>query len=206
MVVAVVPEDDVMAGLPAEVWQWAWGRSPSKYSAGTNVRTREAIRRLVTSVGFGQAVVVEWDAVLWRWPEGGFARDGLTASVFESADASFEGRRYLHSPIVIGSREVGARWVAGMDAIPDGAERGFGDRYLGLAAERAPGGPLRLYDAHEKGWAWSANHIDASRLPEALAAIRAGGRDRPVLFQHGIKDREAFLALRNEVDRAGGRV
>ena len=178
------PADDPL-NLPGE-WGFVNGKS-SKYAADTNLRARAAMT-LALEIGPRYLTVCEYDALLWDWPskliDQTFTIGGRAmGSVFHSADPSFLGKNYIHSPIIfdrVGYYET----TKAMHKLPDDAERGFGDRMFGLAIERAG---VTLIDGHAHGLSYSQNHIERQHYPEMMAKVRAGA-----CFTHGIKDAQAL--------------
>jgi len=112
--------------------------------------------------------------------------DGVIGSVFTSADPSFRGKFYIHSPIIFGPRAIQMVLTA-MDHLPPDAERGFGDRYFGLAIEMAK---IPVTDGHAHGLSYSQNHIEPKHIPEAIHAIKNGA-----CFTHGVKDAPTLAKL-----------
>lgn len=178
------PSDDPIKHR--DILQMTYGTS-ARYAAATNVRTRESLR-FALRMSWTQLVFCEYDALLWDWPPGGVDENAITASKFMSADPSFLGSFYLHSPIIFGSRSLVQKIVQGMDDLRDDAEKGFGDRYFGLAAERMS---LPIVDGHSRGWSYSQNHITGRYVQEAVEARRRGA-----ILMHGIKEGNVFESIR----------
>lgn len=185
-VIYSVPSDDPLKDFTGH--QFVWGVS-SKYAATTNTRTRAALEYAMSMPGkWTHLWFYEYDAVCFEhppkdcWPQS----DQLFASRFDNYDPEFKGSFYLHSPILLGRKALSAL-VAEMKKLPDDAERGFGDRYFGLAADRAG---IPVIDALKKGFAMSKNHIHPEDLETFTLGYRCGAR-----MSHGIKDEETLLAL-----------
>lgn len=187
-VIVCVPADDNNLFEP-DTWVFVYGRS-ARYSAQTNKRTIELIK-LACSLMPSFTTFVEYDALLWRWPEELIAKfmahtgGGAVAfgSVFQNADPKFKARFYIHSPIIFTIAAL-CRTLWEMKKLPADAEGGFGDRLFGLAIENAG---IRVVDGHEFGLSYSQNEITPENVANAVAAIKAG-----VCFTHGVKD-EAIL-------------
>lgn len=184
-VIVTSPADDPIQ-LP-NIWGFVTGKS-SKYAADTNLRAREAMR-LAAYLEPHTLTVCEYDALLWHWPSEHIAHmqpDSVMGSVFKSDDPKFKGKYYIHSPIIFGPTAIG-KVTKAMEDLPDDAEFGFGDRYFGLAVEKAN---LPVMDGHQLGLSYSQNHIEAKHLAEARQKIGAGA-----VFTHGVKDASVLRAL-----------
>lgn len=164
-----------------------------RYDARTNIRTRQ-LMRLAYNVECVWLTFVEYDAILWKWPEQANTMPELAAmgSVFQNADPKFKGSFYVHSPIIF-RREAIRRTLAAMTKLPDTAEYGFGDRYFGLAMEE---GAVKVIDGHALGISYSQNHIEQKHWADARAKIAAGA-----CFSHGIKDAQTLQRLASALPR-----
>lgn len=191
-VILCTPADDPVKGL--DVWQFTWGKS-GHYCADTNLRTREALT-FAGAMNFETLTLCEYDALLWRWPadevqrilrdrESIDSRDPgfIFGSRFWNDDVKFQGKFYLHTPLIMDRLAVWSL-VEAMEDLPDDAEGGFGDRYIGLAAERAE---IGIIDGHKLGLSYSQNQIEAKHYAPMAEAIRSG-----ICFTHGIKHLRAF--------------
>lgn len=188
-VLFATPCDDPISLETKDMFQFTWGRS-SLYDAHTNLRTREALR-FALRLEWDQLVFCEYDAILWEWPKFHVEHNQIVASMFVNVDPTFVSPIYLHSPIIFGSKDALAKVVAVMDVLPDDAERGFGDRYIGLAAQFSG---LEIVDGHARGISFSQNHIDERWVGQAVAA-----RKRGALLMHGIKDDYVYRAIRDAI-------
>jgi hypothetical protein len=189
-VIIFSPWDDPVVAGP-EVTSHLHGCS-SRYGSQNNVRVREALR-FAAHRASPLTMLVEYDALTWgpipeaaRPPVGGLSGARFTEPR-EWAGTRFEGSQYFHFPILL-DRAALAPLVAQMDALPVGAEGGYSDRYIGLAAERAG---LPYVDLFAHGLAFTRDTI-AGRAAERCAAAVAAG----VVFSHGIKTRETLNLIR----------
>ena len=190
-VIVCSPADDPIQ-LP-KLWGFVNGKS-SRYATDTNLRTREAMR-LASFLKPHTLTFCEYDALLWRWPSEHIAHmepDFVMGSVFQSADPKFKGKFYIHSPIIFGPLAID-KVLAAMDQLPDDAEFGFGDRYFGLAVEKAK---IPVVNGHDLGLSYSQNHIEGQHVARAIEVIRSGA-----CFSHGIKDQRIFSLLSEAVPR-----
>jgi len=183
-VIIASPSDDPI-NLTDE-WCFVNGLS-GRYDAKTNIRTRE-LMLFASQMNTMTITFCEYDAILWRWPKEAtiMGPNAIMASKFISDDRKFIGKFYLHSPIIFSNKSA-TETVEAMFRLPDDAERGFGDRYFGLACERAR---VDLIDGHKLGLSYSQNHIQQVHMPDAVDAIKAGA-----CFTHGIKDASTLAAL-----------
>lgn len=186
-VIYSTPSDDPLRDFHGH--QFVWGKS-SRYDANTNLRTREALRYAM-SLDPEWLWFYEYDAVCFEAPPAKLRnKKSISASRFRNFDDSFKGSIYLHSPLLIG-RDALPALVDAMFSLPDDAELGFGDRYFGLAVDRAG---IPVIDTLAAGFSWSMNHIEPKHLGEARKAYRNGAR-----MSHGIKCAEVLGALEGEV-------
>lgn len=168
--------------------QYSVGKSKA-YSEDTNLRCREALR-FASMTLYDYVFLCEYDSLVFKKPIPTVfqpTKDGVAAPVFHNVDPSFSGKTYLHFPQLYTNSAVHAT-VAAMDALPLGAEKGFTDRYVGLAVEKAA---IPVKDLNPTGFVYTQNEIDEKKLPEALEAYKKGAR-----WSHGIKTESVFRALR----------
>lgn len=185
------PVDDP---LPFTRRQFSAGKSKA-YSADTNIRIREALR-------FGSlqtckyVLLIEYDSMIFgdipvkHLPPAG----GVTAPVFHDPNnAKFKGQFFTHFPQLF-TRTGAKAVVEAMDNLPEDAELGFSDRYVGYAIAQA-GIPVHTLDPYTPGGlAFTKNVIDDSNLAETVAAYRAGAR-----WTHGIKTFKVLQALQTAI-------
>jgi hypothetical protein len=184
-VIICSPADDPL-GIPGE-WGFVNGKS-SRYAADTNERTRQALA-LASEMRPHFLTFCEYDALLWHWPESDvhmMGPDGVMGSRFESADPKFKGKFYMHSPILFGPLAI-EKVCKEMFKLPRDAEYGFGDRYFGLAIERAG---IPVVNGHDHGLSYSQNHIEKQHWMDAGTKIEQGA-----VFTHGVKDEKTFRIL-----------
>lgn len=185
------PCDDPLR-LPGRI-EYSVGKS-CNYCADTNLRCREALR-FANMTGTDRIMLIEWDSMIFG-PVPGILEenfDVVTPQFWDFGNAQFQGTTFLHFPILLtgwGAHEL----VRHMDNIPDGAEGGFTDRYIGYAAQKAKS---YIGDMHKliPSLVYTQNHIDLEKLPDAIDAYRRGAR-----WSHGIKDAAVFDTLKNIVD------
>jgi hypothetical protein len=166
--------------------QYSVGRSKA-YSSDTNVRAREALR-FASLTYYEYVLLIEYDSLIFGpIPEKYVPpTDGVSAPVFHNADPKFRGKFYTHFPQMFTRTAVQAV-VAAMTALPDGAEHGFTDRYVGLAIENAK---VPVLDLNPTGFVCTHNEIDEKKLPDVLAQYKKGAR-----WSHGVKTEKIFKAL-----------
>ncbi|MFB1500825.1 hypothetical protein [Thiocapsa sp. N5-Cardenillas] len=183
-VIIASPADDPVC-LRHE-WGFVTGKS-ARYAEETNQRTMECFE-LAKELSPRLLIWMEYDALLWEFPPMAdmMSARSVMGTKFTSADRSFKGAFYLHSPIIFGSAAIRETLLAMCDLPPD-AERGFGDRFIGLAVELAR---LPVIDAHAYQLAFSKNHIEKADIPDAVQARRKGA-----VFMHGIKEAAVFQAI-----------
>jgi hypothetical protein len=183
------PVDDPLIRTGTELGlrtQYSVGKSKA-YSADTNIRTREALR-LASLTYYEYVLLIEYDSLIFgAIPEQYVPpADGVSAPVFHNNDPKFKGKFYLHFPQLFTRTAVQAV-VAAMDALPDDAERGFTDRYVGLAVQNAG---IPVLDLNPTGFVCTHNEIDEPKLPAVLAAYKKGAR-----WSHGVKTEKIFKTL-----------
>lgn len=112
---------------------------------------------------------------------------GLWCNLFgedQPAARGFLGSHFTHPPLVMDKETLRDIVRAGTD-VPDEAERGFWDRWLGLVCERGCI-PMRGYAR----LGFSKNTIAEAELPEAVQAVRGGA-----VMIHGIKSENVLNKL-----------
>lgn len=143
----------------------------------------------------GEAVIHEYDSVAW----GGFddcQREGVWCNLFRDTDPrrKFKGTHFTHPPLLFRGDAL-AKIMAVAPRIPNEAEGGFWDRWLGYVCEIA-GVPMHDYWA--AGLGFSRNTIEPHDDKAFQHAIEEGRR-----FFHGVKRKETSeLALRKWKEEA----
>ncbi len=184
-IIFFTPADDP---LPSTYWQYSLGSSKA-YSADTNRRCRAAFGFAALS-HYEYVLVFEYDSLIFgdSIPERILPpRDGISAPGFMNADPKFKGSMYLHFPQLYTHAAMQATFQA-MRNLPDDAEHGFTDRFVGLAVEEASCVPV--FDLNPTGFVCTHNEIDEKKLPDVLEKYKAGAR-----WSHGVKTKEVFQAL-----------
>lgn len=141
----------------------------------------ESIRRFrhlltcLSKSNFSEFVIHEYDSLSFDqdFPEN--LNGTLYSNEFSNSDRTFEGSRFFHPPLMF-SRETLQTILAVGSGVPDTAEKGFWDRWLGLVADKA-GIPTQCLNG------FSRNTIEPTDLQSAIEARRAGA-----VHFHGIKN------------------
>lgn len=193
---------------------WAYG-TRSHHDAMANRRFKELLKMLVWT-SFHRFVIFEADAlclgaipVFFEWDHsaqsvgGGPAKDWdrpfICGNVFHDngPDRKFKGSTFIHPPLIF--TDVGLSAILPhLDALPDDAEYGFWDRYLGLACENAGIEPM---DFMSKGLGYAENTILWDSQAHDAAA---DGR----IFFHGCKHETVLKAILagHELAKATGKL
>lgn len=173
---------DKRLGVPNEQ---SYGRA-SHHGAQSIMRFKHA---LAICTHHGEAVLHEYDSVAW----GGYDacdKEGVWCNLFRDTQASrkFKGTHFTHPPLVFRGNAL-AKIMAIAPRIPNDAECGFWDRWLGYVCEIAG---VPMYDFWEAGLGFSRNTIEPHDDKAFKHAIEEGRR-----FFHGVKRKETSeLALR----------
>lgn len=182
------PEDDPLH-LPGHLCL-NYGKS-AQYSEETNRRTIFAMEQ-ACNMRPEFLIFCEYDALLWYWPTELIARTvkdfepTVLASQFVSADPAFRGKAYLHSPIIF-TRDAVPLVLKAMNRLPMNAERGFGDRFFGLAVEEAG---IKVVNGHDHGASYSQNHITGAFVDQCADAVKGGA-----CFTHGVKEESVLTRI-----------
>lgn len=139
---------------------------------------------------YDRFTVHEYDSMaLWNPGFSTFA-DDLGANVYrdDQPGRGFEGTTYLHPPLCL-TRACIERVNTVAAGIPDSAERGFWDRWIGLVCEK---GEIQTYDFLTHGLGFSRNTINDGDIPNAVAAVAAGA-----VMLHGVKTRNCYEAVKS---------
>lgn len=189
----------------------------SHHGVQANGRFREMLR-LLSLTDYEWFVIHEYDSInLCREiPETIFKTPGLWANVFGNDDPHFKAKQYFHPPLIMDMGTLKAlvkavdmkssthRITPHLDPLPsegrgnglsDGAEGGFWDRWLGVAAELA-GVRVNAYGP----MGYSKNTIEEGDWTEARRAVERGA-----MFLHGVKTEETLEAIAGEQRGKGER-
>lgn len=130
----------------------------------------------------------EYDSFSLDSNVGPFIGNALTGLVYrdDRPDSGFKGTTFIHPPLCM-SRGCLQKIVWAMAAVPDEAEHGFWDRWIGLVCER---GYIPLHNLLKSGLGFSRNTIEDTDIPAAGEAVRNGAR-----LLHGVKSKECYDAV-----------
>jgi hypothetical protein len=151
----------------------------------------EAVKRMrwmfrwLEGTDFNEFLVHEYDSIAFDRPpifndqeyESAYAIQGNWFHTEDKKD--WASRSFAHPPLAFRKSGLHAL-VAAIGQIPDHAERGAWDRWIGLATERHGIGQYN-YCGNGSSW-YSANTIHEDKYPELARAVRNGAR-----FFHGVK-------------------
>lgn len=104
-----------------------------------------------------------------------------------NSDPSFVGTSYVHPPF--GITHAALNQVNALN-LPETTERGFWDRYLGLALEKVMP-KLKVGSSISDGTGFSRNTIEPEDRAAAVAAVEQGA-----VWVHGCKDEATLTAIK----------
>lgn len=151
-------------------------------------RFRWLLRLLGDQTQYHGFTIHEYDSLSLRTEPGPFIDGQLTGLVYrdDRPDRGFVGTTYIHPPLSM-TRATLWQIITAMESVPDDAERGFWDRWLGLVCER---GMIGLNNGLA-GFGFSRNTIEAGDIAAAVEAVRAGA-----YLLHGVKTEECYRAVK----------
>lgn len=156
----------------------------SHHNAAANQRFRELFH-ILARMDFDQFWIHEYDSLCVDVEPPTLDPHKLWGNLWRNTEPKrFTGKQFFHQPLFM-SREILQRLSLRMERIPDSAEEGFQDRFLGLAVDLA-GVPFAGYEK----LGFSRNTIEPEHLRDAVAARKAGA----TLF-HGIKSAMVLDAI-----------
>lgn len=171
------PENDlVKTGHPV----LAWGEA-CHHGAHAIERFRNLLLHLERTP-FDRFIIQEYDSFSLAEPT--FREHTLYGNAFGTEDHRWLSKVFLHPPLAF-DRFTLERLVAASGMIPDHAERGFWDRWLGLVCG--------LSGIRFQGWGiegFSQNTIEPDQIKDAVAARQAGA-----IHFHGCKTAVCFEAI-----------
>lgn len=190
-VVVVVPNEQGFSLPGAEVIEAV--DDGGAYSPSTNVRARHALAHAL-ELGYPYTMLLEYDSLAWgSIPDRAVPEHGAMAAcrwpnepVSPIPGKEFISPFYLHFPHIY--TRLALELVVGTleESVPDDAEHGYTDRYLGLGVHRS-GVPVLDWKAMGLTYSWENISKHEHRVVECIHAVAGGA-----LFSHGIKD-EASL-------------
>lgn len=158
----------------------------SHHDENANRRFKRLLQ-FMEKLSFDEFVIFEYDSFCLSnsIPESPCGK--ISGNYWKNNDPDrFKGSHWLHMPLAF-SKDILERINKAAQGIPDSAEEGFMDRWLGLVCDVAGIQPA--------GWGkdgFSRNTIEPWDIPEAVAARKAGA----FLF-HGVKTEAALKAILN---------
>lgn len=175
------PTDSVVnTGIP----MFTIGRR-SHHDAMANYRFRKTLEFLAT-VPSDWFVIHEYDSLCLEpvIPIILFEHGRIMGNVFQNNDPNFEGSQFIHPPLLM-DRETLLKIVSVGQDVPDEAEHGFWDRWLGLVCDR---GGIEVCGYGNLGF--SRNTIEAVDYSIARARVRDGA-----VMIHGVKTAKVLQGL-----------